>query len=276
MGFIKILIMMTVLTLIFVFVGFAFGEATGLGGTNGAYIALAIAFVMNFISFWFSDKIVLAMYHAEEITGQQNPRLYGIVSRLSKKAGLPMPKVCVIPMEQPNAFATGRSPKKGVVAVTNGIMRILNEKELEGVIAHELSHIKHRDILLGSVVATLVGAITIFVRMGFFGRRGRGNLIFILIGTIVAPFAALLIQMSISRTREFKADRGSAMITGEPQYLASALLKLHSGVSNYKMNTNPASSHLFIVNPLSAGGIASLFSTHPPIEKRIEKLKNIR
>jgi heat shock protein HtpX len=240
---------------------------------------------MNFVSYWFSDKIVLSMYRAQPVTEAQAPELYGIVRRLSQKAGLPMPKVYVIPDGTPNAFATGRNPEHGVVAVTEGIMRLLAREELEGVIAHELSHIKHRDILTQTVVATIAGAISMLAQMAQWamifggGRRDddeHGSPIAALVMMIVAPIAAMLVQMAISRTREYEADRGGAAMAGNPYGLANALLKLEQGKQLVPMHDpKPATAHMFIVNPLSGGGLMTLFSTHPPIAERVKRLKEM-
>jgi len=272
----KTVVLMVTLTLMLVFIG------GFLGGKSGMTVALLIAFAMNFIAYWFSDKIVLKMYGAREITEAEAPELYQVVAGLSQKANLPMPKVYVIDQEQPNAFATGRNPNKGAVAVTRGIMRILSREELEGVIAHELSHIKHRDILIGTIAATIAGAISYLAQMAqwaaiFGGGRNDeergGSPIAAIVMMIVGPIAAMLVQMAISRSREYGADKGGALITGNPLYLAKALQKLDSASHKIPMAANPATSHMFIVNPLSGGGLVKLFSTHPPIEERIARLE---
>jgi heat shock protein HtpX len=243
-----------------------------------------MAFGINFVSYWFSDKIVLRMYGAREVGEAEAPELYGIVRRLVQRAGLPMPKVYVMDEDQPNAFATGRNPEHGAVAVTTGIMRILSREELEGVIAHELSHIKHRDILVGTVAATIAGAISYLAQMAqwamiFGGRRddeGEGeNPIAALVMMIVGPIAAMMVQMAISRSREYGADEGGARIGGNPLSLANALKKLSMASQRIPMEANPATSHLFIVNPLRGGGLLKLFSTHPPIEERIARLEQM-
>jgi heat shock protein HtpX len=245
---------------------------------------LVIAGVMNFISFWWSDKIVLAMYRAREVKPEDAPDLYGAVQELAQNAGLPIPRIYIIPEETPNAFATGRSPGHAAVAVTRGIMRLLNHEELKGVLAHELAHIKNRDILIGTIAATIAGAISYLAYMVqwaaiFGGGRGRdrGNFLMLLVMIIVAPLAALIIRMAISRAREYAADEGGAKICRNPLYLASALRKLGqvSGRIPLRVNeqTAEATAHMFIVNPLSGGGFASLFSTHPPIEERIARLE---
>lgn len=278
MNGLKTMALMATLTLLLVFVGAA------LGGKNGMTIALIFAFGMNFIAYWFSDKIVLKMYRAKQVSESEAPELFGIVRRLAQKAELPMPKVYIMEQDQPNAFATGRNPKHGAVAVTTGIMKILSREELEGVIAHELAHIKNRDILVGTIAATIAGAISYLAQMAqwamIFGGRsdeeGRGgNPIAALVMMIVGPIAAMLVQMAISRSREYGADADGARIAGNPLYLANALKKLHMAAQKVPMNANPATSHMFIVSPLSGGGILKLFSTHPPIEKRIERLKAI-
>ena len=252
-----------------------------LGGQNGMFIALLIAGGMNFFSYWFSDKIVLAMYRAQPVTESDAPHLYRIVRRLTEKAGMPMPKVYVIPEESPNAFATGRDPKHAAVAATVGIMRMLNEQELEGVMAHELMHVANRDTLISTIAATFAGAIAYLASMAkwaaiFGGSRdddNRGGLVGSIAMAIIAPLAAMIVQMAISRSREYAADEGAGKLCGKPLSLASALSKLHQGVAQIPMTSGtPATSSLFIVNPF-AGGIAGLFSTHPPMEKRIAKLE---
>ncbi len=248
----------------------------GLGGEQGMFIAFGVAVAMNFASYWFSDKIVLKMYKAQEVDRSGAPELYDMIDRLRQQAGLPMPKVYVIPSDQPNAFATGRNPKNAAVAVTNGIVRLLNQDELEGVIAHELAHVQNRDILTSSIAATLAAAITLLARFGLFfgGDRDRGGLLGSLLMLILAPIAAMLIQMAISRAREFAADRDGARICGKPRALASALDRLQRGAERVPMNANPSTAHMFIVNPFAgaAQGLRSLFSTHPPTEERVRRL----
>ena len=249
-----------------------------LGGTNGMLLAFVIAAVMNLGSYWFSDKIVLRMYHAQQV-GPEHP-LYRITERLARQADLPMPKVYVIPDESPNAFATGRNPQHAAVAATQGIMRVLSEPELEGVMAHELAHVKHRDILISSIAATLGAAIVMGARMamyaGIFGGRSDdregSNPIGALAMLILAPIAAMLIQFAISRSREFAADAGAARITGNPYSLADALRKIDAMARRVPLDANPATAHMFIVKPFSGGGLMSLFSTHPPMEARIKAL----
>jgi len=275
MNWMKTFLLMGALTALLVLIG------DWIGGQNGMITALVFAGLMNFFGYWFSDKIVLMMYGARQVDESQAPRLFGIVRRLTRQAGLPMPKVYVIPADQPNAFATGRDPNHAAVAVTEGIMRILNEDELEGVLAHELAHVKHRDILIGTIAATIAGAIMMLSRMAFFFGGGRdddregGNTLVALIAMIVAPIAALLIQMAISRSREYGADEGGAEISHKPLALASALRKLERGAEAIPMDANPATAHMFIVNPFSGGGIANLFSTHPPIAERIARLEEM-
>jgi heat shock protein HtpX len=278
MNNIKTLFLLVTLTLILVWAGAA------IGGKQGMTIALVFAFLMNFFAYWFSDKIVLKMYGAKEVTEYEAPELYRIVRALSQKAGLPMPKVYIIDAEQPNAFATGRNPKHAAVAVTTGIMRLLSPEELQGVIGHELAHVKHRDILISTIAATIAGAISYLAQMAqwamiFGGHRSDddegGSPIAALIMMIVGPIAALIVQMAISRSREYAADEGGAKIAGNPRYLASALKKLHWASQKIPMDANPATSHMFIVNPLSGGGIMKLFSTHPPIEERITRLESM-
>jgi heat shock protein HtpX len=261
---------MAVLIILFVLVGQA------LGGQNGMLIAFGIAVVMNFGSYWFSDKIVLKMYRAQEVNRKQAPQLYDMVDRLRQNAGLPMPKVYVIPSDQPNAFATGRNPSHAAVAVTNGIARMLNQEELAGVIGHELAHIKNRDILTSSIAATIGSGITMLARFGLFfgGGRDRDNVFGSLLMLILAPLAAMMIQMAISRSREFVADRDGARIAGSPVALANALRRLHDGTAQIPMDANPSTAHMFIVTPFAGRmkGVRNLFSTHPPMEERIKRL----
>lgn len=253
-----------------------------LGGSTGLMIAFIFSLAMNFGSYWFSDKIVLAMYRATEAQREDYPELYDVVEKLSQKAGFPMPKVYVMNNPTPNAFATGRNPNNAAVAVTTGILRLLNRDELEGVIAHELSHIKNRDILIGTISATLVGTITFIARMAgyamMFGGRsdddsdGASSLVLL----ILSPIIALLLQLAISRSREFLADESGARISGKPLGLANALAKLQNMNKQIPMrNAGTSSAHMFIVNPLSGKSVAKLFSTHPPIEERIARLQNI-
>jgi heat shock protein HtpX len=249
-----------------------------LGGQGGLIIAFVIAAVMNLGSYWFSDKIVLRMYRAQEV-GPQHP-LYQLTERLARQGGLPMPKVYIIPEASPNAFATGRNPEHAAVAATQGIMQVLSQHELEGVIAHELAHVKHRDILISSVAATIAAAIMMVARMamyaGMFGgrddREGGSNPIALLAMMILAPVAAMLIQAAISRSREFSADAGGARIAGTPYGLADALRKIDAVARRVPLDANPATAHMFIVKPFSGAGLMSLFSTHPPTEARIKAL----
>lgn len=260
------------------------------GGPNGAVMALILAGAMNFFSYWFSDKIVLKMYGGQEISANDDPELYSLVQELAGKASLPMPKVYVIPEDTPNAFATGRNPEHAAVAVTQGIRRILNKRELAGVLGHELAHVQHRDILISSIAATLAGAISYMAQMAQWaaifggGRRsddeesnGGGGIFGLLFMMIVAPMAAMLIQMAVSRSREYLADAGGAKISGDPLALASALKKLHMGAQNIPLQVSPATqnatAHMFIMSPLSGGSFASLFSTHPAMEERVARLE---
>jgi heat shock protein HtpX len=252
-----------------------------LGGQGGMVIAFLFAGIMNFGAYWFSDKVVLSMYRAREVDPTQAPDLYRMVERLAQKAGIPTPKVYVIPSESPNAFATGRNPEHAVVAVTQGILRLMNDEELEGVIAHELGHVKNRDILISSIAATLAGAIMLLASMArwaaIFGGFSRddddgGGIFGLLFMAILAPLAAMMIQMAISRTREYKADATAAEVTGTPYGLANALEKLGKATQRIPMEANPSTAHMFIVNPLSGRSMMRLFSTHPPLEDRIQRL----
>jgi len=276
----KTFFLMLVLTILFILVG------TALGGRNGAIYAFIFAALMNFFSYWFSDKIVLRMYGAKEVSQGEAPELYGIVAELTSKASLPMPKVYIMENDTPNAFATGRNPEHAAVAVTTGILRILSRDELMGVIGHELSHIRHRDILISTIAATMAGAISILASMarwgamfGGFGRSdddegGGGNILVVLAVSIFASIAAMLIQLAISRSREYLADEGGAHLSN-PLSLAKALEKLEVASQRIPMNANPSTAHMFIVNPLRGGGVLSLFSTHPPIEERIARLEEM-
>ncbi len=271
----KTAFLLTALTLLLMFFGRYFG------GENGMLLALAFAIVMNFGAYFFSDKIALATYRAQPVTREQLPRAYEIVERLTQKIGLPMPKIYVIPTESPNAFATGRNPKHASVAVTHGILGLLNDEELEGVLAHELGHVGNRDILISSVAATIAGAITMLASMGRFAmifgggggsRDRRGGGLAGLFMLIVAPIAASLIQLAVSRSREYQADATGAHYTGNPYALASALQKLDAYSRRVPMQASPSTAHLFIIQPLLGMNFGNLFSTHPPIAKRIERL----
>lgn len=244
-------------------------------------IAFFFAIIMNFGSYWFSDKIVLRIYRAKPVSEAEAPGLHRMVRQLAQQAGLPMPKVCIMPSESPNAFATGRNPQHAVVAVTQGILRLLDENEIKGVLAHELAHVKHRDILIGSIAATLAGAIMMIASMArwaaLFGFGGRddddgGGMIGLIAMSILAPIAAMLIQMAISRSREYAADAAGASFAGSPNGLASALQKISSASRQIPMKAEPATAHMFIMNPLSGKSLMNLFSTHPPVEQRIRRL----
>ena len=279
MNQLKTFLLMGLLTILFIWVG------SLLGGREGATFALILAAAMNLGTYWFSDKIVLAMYRAREVTEGEAPGLYRIVRELATKASMPMPRVYVIESDSPNAFATGRNPQHAAVAVTTGIMRLLDEEELKGVIGHELSHIRHRDILIGTIAATIAGALSYLAMMArwsiFFGgfggddEEGGGNIFLVMILTTLAAFAAMLIQLAISRSREYYADEGGARLCGNPLYLARALGKLDMAARRIPLEANPATAHMFIVNPLRGGGIMTLFSTHPPIEERIRRLEEM-
>jgi heat shock protein HtpX len=276
----KTFLLMLVLTALFMLVGSA------IGGKSGAMYAFVFAALMNFVTYWFSDKIVLRMYGAKEVTQGEARDLYEIVGELTNKASLPMPKVYIMDNDTPNAFATGRNPEHAAVAVTTGILRILSKEELKGVIAHELSHIRHRDILVSTIAATMAGAISMLASMArwgaiFGGGRsndeeggGGGNFLFVLLFTMVASVAAMMIQMAISRSREYMADEGGARLS-HPLSLAKALGKLDTAARRIPMQANPSTAHMFIVNPLTGGGVLSLFSTHPPIEERIARLEEM-
>ena len=268
--------LMAVLIVLFALVGNA------IAGSQGMIMAFILAIGLNFVSYWFSDKIVLRMYNAHEVDRTAAPELYDMIDRLRTKAGLPMPKVYVIPSDQPNAFATGRNPAHSAVAVTNGIVRMLSREELEGVIAHELAHIQNRDILTSTIAATIAAAITMIARFAFFfpgsGDDRRDNIVGSLLMLILAPIAAVLIQMAISRSREYAADQDGAVICGKPHALASALARLQKGAEQIPMDANPSTAHMFIVNPFAGAlsGLRSLFSTHPPTEERIRRLTEMR
>lgn len=277
----KTIVLMVGLTVLLVFLGGAFG------GRQGMIFAFIFALATNMFSYWFSDKIVLRMYGAQEATEAEAPMLWGVTHDLALKMNMPMPKVYLIPSDSPNAFATGRNPKHAAVAATQGILRMLTREELEGVMAHELGHVRNRDILIGTIAAAIAGAISLLANMaqwamifgGFGGRRdddeGSGGVIGGILMIILAPIAALLIQMAISRSREYQADATGARICGNPLWLANALRKLEVGSQRVPLDANPATAHMFIVNPLRGGGLRNLFSTHPPLEDRIARLESM-
>ncbi len=274
----KTAILLGILTALLVVIGGA------IGGQSGMLMAFFLALVMNFVSYWFSDKMVLAMYGAKEVSEAQAPALFRIVRGLTQRTQLPMPRIYLIPSETPNAFATGRNPQHAAVAVTEGILRILTEEELNGVLAHELGHVKNRDILVSTIAATLAGAVTYLAHMAqwaaiFGGRRDEeeGSSPFVMIAmAILAPIAALLVQLAVSRSREYLADETGARLTHEPECLARALEKLQVGNRMVPMQANPSTAHLFIVSPLTGQLFMTLFSTHPPIEERIARLRQMR
>lgn len=280
MNGLKTTLLLVALMVIFVAVG------ARLGGQSGAMIAFGFALIMNFGSYWFSHKIVLKMYRAREVSEADAPELVGAVRQVAQAAGIPMPRVYIIPKETPNAFATGRNPEHAAVAATEGILRLLNRDELEGVMAHEIAHVKHRDTLISTVAASLAGAIGMLAYMaqwaaifgGYGGRdnRGGGGVLGLLAMAIVAPIAATLIRLAVSRSREYAADAGGAKFSHKPWALASALQRLHKVNQRYPMGAQPATAHMFIVNPLSGGGFSKLFSTHPPVEDRIARLRAMR
>lgn len=270
----KTFFLLLLMTLFFLFIGEL------IGGQAGMTYALIFAIFMNFFSYWFSDKIVLSAYRAKPVLPENEPKLYEMVSELAMNANIPTPKIYYIKTSMPNAFATGRNPQHAVVAITEGLVQLLNDRELKGVISHELSHIKNRDILTSCIAATLAGAIMVLVRFGFlFGgsrdSRNNSNAIIALLLMLLAPIAAALIQMSISRTREYVADSDGAKISNDPLALASALRKLSEGNKRVANNVSPNTAHMFIVNPLKGKDIQNLFSTHPPIEERIKRLEEM-
>jgi len=278
MNTLKTTFLMVLMTVLLVLLGGA------LGGRGGMTMALIFAGAMNFFSYWFSDRIVLSMYGAREISEQEDPRFYSVVRRLAQRAELPMPKVYLIDSDTPNAFATGRNPEHAAVAATSGILRILGEDELAGVMAHELAHVKNRDILISTIAATFAGAITYLAHMAqwaamFGGGRSDddegGGIFGMILMAVLAPIAAMLVQMAISRSREFGADAGGAKICGNPLSLANALQKLEMGNRQIPMQANTATAHMFIVNPLTGGGLMSLFSTHPPMQERVARLQEM-
>jgi len=278
MNTVKTVFLMTVMFVLFLAVGYL------VGGRGGMAIAFVFALMMNFGSYWFSDKIVLSMYKAKEVTREEAPKFYNMVEQLAQNAHIPMPKLYIIEDDTPNAFATGRNPEHAAVAATTGILRGLSNEEMAGVIAHELAHVKHRDILTGTIVSTVVGTITFIAQMAqwamiFSGRSDdddNGGLIGSLVLMIVAPIAATLLQLAISRSREFAADAGGAEISRNPLALAEALEKISYGNEMKPIDhAGPATAHMFIINPLRGGGINKLFSTHPPIEERVARLRQI-
>jgi len=275
----KTALLLAVLTAMLILIGGA------LGGRQGMMVAFVFAIAMNFFSYWFSDKIVLSMYGAQPIDEAQAPGLYAILRRLTMRAQIPMPRVYLIPTDTPNAFATGRNPEHAAVAVTEGIMRLLDDEELEGVLAHELSHVKNRDVLISTIAATLAGAITYLAHMAqwaaMFGGSRRdddegGSPFAAILMAVLAPIAAMLVQLAVSRSREYQADATGARVAGKPWGLAKALEKLQIAQQVAPMEANPATAHLFIVNPLSGRAFMNLFSTHPPIEDRIARLRSMR
>lgn len=276
MNGLKTAFLLTVMTLLVLFIGNYFG------GQRGMVFAFIFAAVMNFVSYFFSDKIALAMYRAQPVTREELPRVYDVVERLAAKINIPVPKIFVIPTDSPNAFATGRNPTHASVAVTQGILQLLDDEELEGVLAHELGHVRNRDILTSSIAATLAGAITLLARMAAWGamfggygggdRDRRGGGLGALLMLILAPLAAMLIQLAVSRTREYQADASGAAYTGNPYALARALQKLDAYSKRIPLVASPSTAHLFIVQPLLGMNLGNLFSTHPPISKRIERL----
>jgi len=276
----KTALLLAVLTVMLVLLGGAFG------GQQGMLVAFVLALLMNFASYWFSDKMVLAMYGARPVEEAAAPGVHAMLRRLTTRAGIPMPRVYLIKADTPNAFATGRDPQHAAVAVTEGIMRILDDDELEGVLAHELSHVKNRDVLIATIAATLAGAITYLAHMAqwaaMFGGRSsddeeRGsNPIGLIVMAVLAPIAAMLVQLAVSRAREFQADATGAKVAGRPWGLAKALAKLETANAAAPIAANPSTAHLFIVNPLSGATLMRLFSTHPPIEERIARLRGMR
>lgn len=280
MNNLKVSLLMGALTILMVMMGNAFG------GSSGAMIFFLIAMAMNFFSYFYSDKMAIKMTKSYPVSEAEAPELHDMIRRLSKRAGIPMPKVYIQPSGQPNAFATGRNPENSAVAVTEGLLRLMKPQELEGVLAHELAHIRNRDVLIGTIAAALAGAISMMgnaLQWGaIFGMgrgdddEGGGSMLGGLIMAIIFPIAAAIIQMSISRSREYSADDTGAQIAGSPDGLADALLKLESAAQRVPMNVNPGTSHLFIINPLSGASFARLFSTHPPIEERVQRLRGMR
>jgi len=275
---VKTVLLLTGLTIFLIFMG------KFLGGRQGMYLAFILALGMNFFSYWFSDKIVLRMYRAQEVSPEEAPQIHQMVEELAHEAGIPKPRVYIIPDESPNAFATGRNPQHAAVAATQGIIRLLSPVELKGVLGHELGHVLNRDILISTIAATLAGAIMILASMARWGAilgMGRddeegGGILGVLVMSIIAPIAAMLIQMAISRSREYLADETGARLAHNPESLARALEKLSLGTQRIPMDASPATAHMFIVNPLTGRSLMNLFSTHPPIEERVERLRAMR
>ncbi len=279
---IKTTALLAALTVLFILVGGM------IGGEQGMLVALLLAGLMNFAAYWWSDRIVLRMYGAQEVTEAEAPEFVGVVRRLAQRARLPMPRVYIIPTETPNAFATGRNPEHAAVAATEGILRILTPDELEGVMAHELGHVRNRDILISTIAATLAGAIMVLARMAqfsaFFGggrnseddEGGAGGILGLIVLAVLAPLAAMLVQMAISRSRAYQADAAGAQISRKPRALADALEKLEQAAQAMPMDAHPSTAHLFIVNPLTGGSLLRLFSTHPPVEERVARLRAMR
>jgi heat shock protein HtpX len=275
---VKTVLLLAGLTVFLIFLG------NLIGGRQGMYIAFGLAVAMNFFSYWFSDKMVLKMYGAQEVSPAEAPQLHQIVEELAREAGIPKPRVYIIPDESPNAFATGRNPEHAAVAATEGIMRLLTPTELKGVLAHEIGHVQNRDILISTIAATLAGAIMILANLAKWGAifgMGRDDeegpgIVGILVMAIIAPIAAMLIQMAISRSREYLADETGAHLSHNPESLARALEKLSMGVERAPMDASPATAHMFIVNPLTGKSLMNLFSTHPPIEERVARLRAMR
>jgi len=275
---VKTVLLLTGLTIFLIFMG------KFLGGRQGMYLAFILALGMNFFSYWFSDKIVLRMYRAQEVSPEEAPQIHQMVEELAHEAGIPKPRVYIIPDDSPNAFATGRNPQHAAVAATQGIIRLLTPVELKGVLGHELGHVLNRDILISTIAATLAGAIMILASMARWGAilgMGRddeegGGILGVLVMSIIAPIAAMLIQMAISRSREYLADETGARLVHNPESLARALEKLSLGTQRIPMDASPATAHMFIVNPLTGRSLMNLFSTHPPIEERVERLRAMR
>jgi len=275
---VKTVLLLAGLTVFLIFLG------NLIGGRQGMYIAFGLAVAMNFFSYWFSDKMVLKMYGAQEVSPAEAPQLHEIVEELAREAGIPKPRVYIIPDESPNAFATGRNPEHAAVAATEGIMRLLTPTELKGVLAHEIGHVQNRDILISTIAATLAGAIMILANLARWGAifgMGRDDeegpgIVGVLVMAIIAPIAAMLIQMAISRSREYLADETGAHLSHNPESLARALEKLSMGVERAPMDASPATAHMFIVNPLTGKSLMNLFSTHPPIEERVARLRAMR